>query len=106
MNEDIDKIQNDIIDEFSTFNDWFEIYEYLIKLGKNLKPVEEKILTDDNVILVQMTSDTVQLVNAMPITTVEWDEFGGMTSNFKVMAIQVPWMRWDYNETSGVAHWS
>ena len=50
MNDDIDKKQNDIIDDFSKLNDWFEIYEYLIKLGKNLEPIDEKIQTDDYVI--------------------------------------------------------
>lgn len=50
MNDDIDKKQNEIIDDFSKLNDWFEVYEYLINLGKNLEPVDEKIQTDDYII--------------------------------------------------------
>ena len=61
-------------------------------------------LTDDNVIMVQMTSDVVRLVVGLSITTVEWDSDGGLTKNFKVMAIMVPQIRNDQDGNSGVVH--
>jgi len=56
------------------------------------------------VLLVQMTSDVARAVNGMDITTVQWEGKGGMQLNFKVMAIQVPQIRSDYNGVSGIAH--
>lgn len=46
----IQEIQNEIIDEFSFFDDWEQRYEYLIELGKSLKPLPDDKKTDDKVI--------------------------------------------------------
>ena len=46
----INKIQDEIIDEFSKMNDWFEKYEHLIHLGKNLVSFDKKVKTDENII--------------------------------------------------------
>ncbi|NQW35998.1 MAG: SufE family protein [Flavobacteriales bacterium] len=43
-------IQEEIIDEFSMFDDWMERYEYLIDLGKSLAPIKPEHQTDDNLI--------------------------------------------------------
>ena len=50
-------------------------------------------LTSDKVVMVQMTSDVVRLVNGLPVTNVEWSAEGGMIYHFKVMTIQVPQIR-------------
>jgi len=55
-------------------------------------------------LLVQMTSDVARAVNGMDITTVQWDSVGGMRVNFKVMAIQVPQIRSDFNGNCGILH--
>jgi cysteine desulfuration protein SufE len=46
----IQEIQNEIIEEFSFFDDWEERYEHLIELGKSLKPVSDENKTPDKVI--------------------------------------------------------
>jgi cysteine desulfuration protein SufE len=46
----IEEIQNDIIDEFSMFEDWEERYQYMIDLGKTLPLIEEQYKTEDNII--------------------------------------------------------
>lgn len=46
----IKEIQNEIIDEFSYFEDWEERYEYLIELGKNLNALPDDKKSDDKVI--------------------------------------------------------
>ena len=33
----IKEIQEEIVDEFSMFDDWMQRYEYIIDLGKNLQ---------------------------------------------------------------------
>jgi cysteine desulfuration protein SufE len=50
MSNGIDEIQDDIIQDFSKFKDWFEIYENLIKMGKNFESADQNILNDDNLI--------------------------------------------------------
>lgn len=46
----IKEIQNDIVDEFSMFEDWMQRYEYMIELGKSLPLIDEKYKTEDNII--------------------------------------------------------
>jgi cysteine desulfuration protein SufE len=46
----IERIQEDLIDEFSMFDDWMERYEYMIDLGKSLPIIEERYKTDDYLI--------------------------------------------------------
>jgi len=63
-------------------------------------------LTGSQVLLVQMTSDVVRLVEGLPITPVEWTIEGGTIFNFKVMTIRVPQIRADQDGNSGVVHYS
>lgn len=46
----IKEIQNEIIDEFSMFDDWMQRYEYIIDLGKNLPLIAAEFKTDNNLI--------------------------------------------------------
>jgi len=46
----IKEIQDEIVDEFSMFDDWMQRYEYIIELGKSLPIIEEKYKTEDNII--------------------------------------------------------
>ena len=42
--------QEEIIDEFSMFDDWMQRFEYIIDLGKNLPLIQEEFKTEDNII--------------------------------------------------------
>lgn len=42
----MDKIQNDIIEEFSVFDDWLDKYDYLISLSEQLPPIVPEHRTD------------------------------------------------------------
>jgi cysteine desulfuration protein SufE len=46
----IKEIQEEIVDEFSMFDDWMQRYEYIIELGKNLPLIQEEYKTEDNII--------------------------------------------------------
>ena len=46
--ESIDKIEQQVVEEFSVFDDWMDKYEYIIDIGKNLPPLEETYKTDLN----------------------------------------------------------
>lgn len=47
---DIIKVQNEIIEEFSAFDDWMDKYSYLIELGNDLDGFEEKNRTEQHLI--------------------------------------------------------
>jgi cysteine desulfuration protein SufE len=46
----IKEIQDEIVDEFSMFDDWDERFQYVIDLGKNLPLIKEEFKTDENTI--------------------------------------------------------
>ncbi len=46
----IKEIQDNIVDEFSMFEDWMQRYEYMIDLGKSLPLIDDEFKTDDNII--------------------------------------------------------
>ncbi|MCF6166949.1 SufE family protein [Lutibacter sp.] len=46
----IKEIQEEIIDEFSMFEDWMERYEYIIDLGKSLPLIDKAYKLDENLI--------------------------------------------------------
>ena len=48
--ETIKDIQAGIIEDFEMFDNWMQKYEYLIDLGKELTPIEDKYKTEDNLI--------------------------------------------------------
>ncbi len=44
----INEIQDQIISEFELFDNWNDKYEYIIELGKKLKPLDPKYKIDEN----------------------------------------------------------
>jgi cysteine desulfuration protein SufE len=46
----IDKIQDEIIEEFSDIEDWMDRYSYIIEMGNNLEPFPEEEKTPANLI--------------------------------------------------------
>jgi len=46
----INEIQDEIIDEFSFFDDWMDKYEYLISLGKSLPLIDEQYKNAEHLI--------------------------------------------------------
>lgn len=91
-------------EDYDTSTPGTTIRERILKISgiSDIKVADH--LTADNVVLVQMTSDVVRLVNGMGITNVEWKSEGNMVTNYKVMAIQVPQVRSDDDGNSGVVH--
>jgi cysteine desulfuration protein SufE len=46
----INDIQDQIVEDFSIFDDWMDRYQQLIDLGNELKPIDEKKRTDQQLI--------------------------------------------------------
>ena len=50
MKPTIDEIEQDIIDEFSIYDDWMDKYALIIEQGNALEPLEEKYKISGNII--------------------------------------------------------
>lgn len=46
----IEKIQEEIVEEFAMFDDWMQRYEYMIELGKSLPLIDEKYKDEDHIV--------------------------------------------------------
>lgn len=46
----INELQDNVIEEFSAFDDWMDKYGLLIDLGNSLSPLEDKYKTESNLI--------------------------------------------------------
>lgn len=94
-----------LLDDFKTNSDKTIIQR--VKEIPNIMDVKvlDK-LADDNVLLVQMTSNNVDMAVGMQPTVVQWEGQGGMVFYFKVMAIMVPRIKLDAGNRSGVVHLS
>lgn len=46
----INELQDNVIEEFTDFDDWMDKYALLIDLGNSLPPLEEKYKTESNLI--------------------------------------------------------
>ena len=47
---DIQEIQQKIIKEFAALGDWTERYKYIIRLGRDLEPLNEEYKVEDNLV--------------------------------------------------------
>ncbi|MEA4917601.1 SufE family protein [Proteiniphilum sp.] len=50
MIQTIDEVQQEIIDEFSIYDDWMDKYAVIIEQGNALQPLEEKYKIPENII--------------------------------------------------------
>lgn len=46
----IEKIQQEIVEEFSVYEDWMDKYSYLIELGNDLKELDPKLKNEQHLI--------------------------------------------------------
>ncbi|TVR39427.1 MAG: SufE family protein [Cryomorphaceae bacterium] len=47
---EINRRQDEVIEEFALFDDWMDKYDHLISLGKELPLIDESLKTDDRII--------------------------------------------------------
>lgn len=71
----IQEIQQEVVEEFSLFQEWLDKYAYLIELGKSLTPYDEKNKTDQ--FLIQGCQSRVwvsaELIDGKVVYTAESD---------------------------------
>jgi len=91
-----------VLDDDFKANSDKTIRQRILEIGgiQDVKVVDK--LPANKCVLVQMTEDTVRIVEGMAITTVEWDSMGGLVTDYKVMTIMVPQIRADQNGNCGI----
>jgi uncharacterized linocin/CFP29 family protein len=82
------------------------IRERLLKVDRLEKITVVDQLTANNLVMVQATSDVVQMVEGEALQTIQWDIEGGFQINFKAFQIQVPLIRADAQDRCGIVHMS
>lgn len=78
------------------------IRQRIMEVNNIEKIVVSDFLTSSNVVLAQLTSDVIEAVTALDLTTVEWQSQGGFELNFKVLAMIYPRCRQDYEGNCGI----
>ena len=67
----INEIQDEIIAEFSDFDDWMDRYQLLIDMGSEQEPLDEQYKTEQN--LIDGCQSRVWLqADFKPILSMEW----------------------------------
>jgi uncharacterized linocin/CFP29 family protein len=60
-------------------------------------------LADGKTVMVQLTSEVVDLAVGQDVAAISWAEFGGMLTQFRVLTAAVPRIKFDSNNACGVA---
>jgi len=92
--------------DFSTAKGDGTLRERILKIGGITGIQTLDFMTDYDLVMVQMTSNVIRMVNGLDMTTIQWDTNGGMQKNFKVMTIQVPQLRKDQDDQTGIVYGS
>ena len=99
---------NKLADDYKTNSDR-TILERVLAIPQitNVRPTENLPGgASGKVVLVQMTRDVIDMVDGIQPMPIMWDSNGGMTINFKVMAIMVPRIKSDHLGRSGITQFS
>lgn len=81
------------------------IMDRLLQL-EGLKFVHPTSKLTASAVLCQLTSDVIDMPVGQDITTVEWDQKGGLETHFKIMAAMAPRLKSDANGRTGIVHFS
>jgi hypothetical protein len=82
------------------------LQEKISKLGQVSQISQADYLTNFDIVVVRFASDVIRMVNGLPLQTVQWPSHGGFKLNFKVITLQVPQVRSDFNSSCGIVHGS
>jgi hypothetical protein len=94
-----------MLNDFKDESD-ISIMERVLKIPQIAAVRPSEHLTGDEVIMVQMTSDVVDLIDGIQPTVVMWESNGGFLLNFKVLAIVVPRIKSTAEEQCGIIYYT
>ena len=92
--------------DFSAVKGDGTIRERLMRIVTLEEIVTSSKVPANNVILHQLSTEAIRIVDALPPQVLRWDTDGGMMVNMKAMAIMVPDVRSDITGASGIVHYT
>ncbi len=102
---DFDEILDDDYNlNFNGLSTALTLRERLLRIDQIQGIKTSEFLPYGTFVMVEMSPSTIQAVNGMDITTIQWQTEGGFEVHFKVMCILLPRMKSDYNGNCGVLH--
>lgn len=92
--------------DYDTTTPGTTIRERILKIDgiQDIKVIDR--LAASNVLLVQMTSNVVRIIRGMGLTNLQSQTEFGFVNKYKVVTIQVPQIRSDYEGRTGLVHMS
>ena len=85
-------------------NSLMTIKDRIMKLGGIEDIIYSSRIADDNILFVELSKRTIEIITGMALTNLYWETEGGMVGKYKLMEITVPRFRSDYNDHCGIAH--
>jgi uncharacterized linocin/CFP29 family protein len=82
------------------------IQQRLLAINDLDRIVAVDTLPADTVLLVQMSPETVRLLDGMGPQVVEWQADGPYVTNYKVIRIAVPQIRWTKDDVTGIVKYT
>lgn len=98
-------VYNALAEDYKTYAD-VTILERLLKIPGLEGIVPTSRMTGTNVLMIQLTSDVIQLIDGIQPMMVEWEGRGGFELNFMIFCILLPRIRADFLNQCGIAHYS
>lgn len=92
--------------DFSAVKGEGTVRDRLMKIGTIAEIVSSSKVPTGEVIMHQLSTETIRMIDALPPQVLRWDTDGGMMINMKAMSIMVPDVRSDILGASGIVHYS
>jgi len=86
----------------TTTKAYIPLMDRIKKINGILDVIVSDFLPDDTVALVQMTNDTIELINGMELTTVQLMNAGGLNFEMLSFVMQAPAVKSDYYGNCGI----
>jgi len=86
----------------ATTKAYIPLMDRIKKINGILDVIVSDFLPDDTVALVQMTNDTIELINGMELTTVQLMNAGGLNFEMLSFVMQTPAVKSDYYGNCGI----
>ena len=99
-------VETRLDDDYSDTKGSNTIRDRILAINNIQDVVTVDALPSNTVLLVQVTSNVVRIVNGMGLSNIQWQTGDGFVNYYKAMAIQVPQVRSDGSGQSGVFHGS
>ena len=80
------------------------IRQRILEISNIADVVVVDTLAASNIIMLQLSTDTIRIVRGLGLQSVQWSTEGNFVNKYKVLTIQVPQIRADQNDNTGLLH--